>query len=351
MRAWGRILLLTALLAGAQSPALRAADTSFQGKPLTEALEILQKRGLKLIYSSAIVGPGLVVGIEPQSSDPRRILDEILLSAGLEARPGPRGSLLIVLARPEPPPERLPRKVEQVTVTPSEPALASPAAAGAHVMDREDMEILPNAGRDVGRLLHQLPGVAAADSSAGIHARGGESRDVSMVLDGLELYEPFHLPEFQGPFSMVDGTYVDRMEFLGGSFPAEYGDRHGGFVNLSTAPPPGPGRTRAEVGALNSALSWSAATPSTSWLVSGRAWYPESSTSTLEVGEYGLDPKFGDAYVKFTSLAIPDTVLSAHALRSYDRVRFSDLQDGQTTNVDNRSGHFWTRAVRSWSST
>ncbi|MGH9866683.1 MAG: TonB-dependent receptor plug domain-containing protein [Candidatus Polarisedimenticolia bacterium] len=349
MRAWGRVILLTALLAGVQGALTGAAEGTFLGRPLAEALEILQARGLRLIYSSAIVGPGLVVGIEPRSTDPRRVLDEILAPAGLEARPGPGGSLLIVAGPGESLPERLPGRVEQVVVTPDEPSPAPLGPSGARVMDSEEMALVPNAGGDISRIVHQLPGVASADNSAGFHARGGQPRDVSMVLDGLELYEPFHLPEFHGPFSLVDGTYVDRMEYLGGSFTAEYGDRHGGFVNLSTAPPGGPGQTRAEFGSLNSRLSWSTATPDSSLLVSGRAWYPESLTTTLEIGEDGLDPKFGDAYVKFTYHAIPGTILSAHALVSYDRVRFSEPVAGESANVDNRSGHFWVRAVRSWS--
>ena len=54
-------------------------------------------------------------------------------------------------------------------------------------------------GGDVTSAIERLPGVTTADQSAALHIRGSSTSDVAMVLDGLELYDPFHLQSFQDP--------------------------------------------------------------------------------------------------------------------------------------------------------
>jgi outer membrane receptor protein involved in Fe transport len=65
---------------------------------LAEVLAELQLDGLNLVFSSAVVGEGMVVLDEPLSTDPRGILDEILRGHDLLAREAPGGGLVIVRA-------------------------------------------------------------------------------------------------------------------------------------------------------------------------------------------------------------------------------------------------------------
>lgn len=318
----------------------------FKGRPLLEALEILQQRGLPLVFSTATISPDLVVTEEPRSKDPRALLDELLAPHGLEARAGP-GGLLVVVAAPAAPPAPLRGHVEQIVVTPGQQTLVPSDQSERVTLEKEEILSAPAIGGDVSRVLELLPGIAAADNSASFHARGGDDRDVSMVLDGLELYEPFHLLSFQSPFSLVDTANVDRIEYLPGSFTAEYGDRHGGFVELSTAPPPDHD-TLIEMGTLNSRFAWAGTAGSTGIMASGRAWYPEMAVETLETGEDGLDPRFGDAYLKVSWSTLPRTILSVHALLGYDVVRFREPGGGESVDSDERSGHVWFRALRQW---
>src|SRR5262245_5926904 len=75
---------------------LAAAGPPYRDRPLVEVLEELRARGVDLVYSSALVGERLVVTVEPLSTAPREILDEILPPLGLGARAGPGGTILIV---------------------------------------------------------------------------------------------------------------------------------------------------------------------------------------------------------------------------------------------------------------
>src|SRR5262245_16753010 len=239
------------------------------------------------------------------------------------------------------------RFVEEVVVTPSRHAIVQQEQATRRTLEHADAVLAPSLGGDVSRVVELLPGVAAADNSAAFHVRGGDTRDVAMVLDGLELYEPFHLQSFQSPFSYVDSEIVDTVDFLGGGFTAELGDRHGGFVEISTLSPAQPHRASIQLGTVNSRASFAMSGSSDSLLLSGRAWYPEAVTNTIELGERGLDPRFADAYVKYSRSLSPRAVVSAHALLAYDRIQFAEQDGHERVDSRTRSGYAWLRAL--WS--
>ena len=70
------------------------------GRTLSEALAQLQADGLRIVFSSAVVTPAMVVENEPDGDQPRAILDQILAPHGLVAKDGPGGTILIVVAPP-----------------------------------------------------------------------------------------------------------------------------------------------------------------------------------------------------------------------------------------------------------
>ncbi len=239
------LLLALSLVAVALGPRPLFGDPSpaWRGRPLVDALEDLRARGLNLIFSSAVVTEDLVVTIEPRSTQPRAILDEILAPLGLLARDGPAGSILIV----RPPPwtgvgtpttqPRYPRFIDEIVVTPGKLSIVRQEQGSPLTIRNRDAVLVPSLGVDVSRILGLLPGVAVPDNSAAFGVRGSQARDVSLVLDGLELLEPSHLQSFQSPFSLIDSEIVDSIDFYGGGLTADFGDRHGGFVKMSTWPP------------------------------------------------------------------------------------------------------------------
>ena len=356
------LLALTAGLGGL------AAEERFRGRPLAEVLEELRARGLSLVYSSAVVTGDLAVTVEPRSRHPRAVLDEILAPLGLAAREGPAGSLLIVAGcrrsgeagrggaragrrrdprrAPAPP---MPRFIDEIVVTPGKLSIVREEQAAPRALGDRDAVLVPSIGGDLSRVIELLPGVAAPDHSAAFHLRGSQPHDVALVLDGLELYEPFHLASFQAPFSLVDGGIVDRIELFGGGLTADFGDRHGGFVMLSTQVPQEPGGARIEAGTLNSGIAGASATPRGSWLVSARAWYPEALRDTVELGEDGLDPRFGDVYAKVSRDLSPRTSVSVHGLFANDRLKWSEPAEVETVDYRNDDRYLWLRSLSAWS--
>jgi hypothetical protein len=209
-------------------------------------------------------------------------------------------------------------------------------------------------GGDIAGAMELLPGVATPDNSAALSVRGSLTRDVSIVLDGLELYDPFHLQAFQSPFSLIDSQVVDRIDFFGGGFTADFGDRHGGFVEVATVTPASPRRGELELGTLNSRVSYQTtlAERPGAWLFSARGWYPEATVDSLALGGgERLDPHFADAYTKVSWSVSPRALLSAHGLLAYDSVTFVEKGevDSERVTARTRSGYVWLRALNLWS--
>ena len=71
-------------------------------------------------------------------------------------------------------------------------------------LSREEIEAIPSLGEDPFRTLQRMPGVASGDISTKLYVRGSTPRDLLVRLDGLELFEPYHLKDWDGMFGIVD---------------------------------------------------------------------------------------------------------------------------------------------------
>lgn len=429
-RSRSRLTATVVAIALAMGPPLRSAPEAIRGRPLVEVLRDLQERGVRLLFSSAVVSADLRVPVEPTSTEPRALLDEILPPLGLAAEDGPAGTIRIVprappvgtltgrvrstigggpvagarirVAAPELAamsgvdgsfaireipagraglevealgylrreiPEVLvedgrttrltidlvpePGLVTDVVVTPGRHSIVREEQSPSHALSGDEVLLAPTFGGDPSRVVELLPGIAAPDNSAAFHPRGGAARDVSWVLDGLELYDPFHLQSYQSPFSLIDANVVDRIDFLGGGFTAERGDRNGGFVEISTLAPDDAPEGGLELGTLNSRGAYGAPLPSRSgsWLVAARGWYPEAVRTSTEIGKgERLSPRLLDVYAKSRVLLTPRHLLSFHLLGAYDRLRFVETGEDVNERVDarTRSGHAWVRSLAAW---
>ncbi len=354
-------VVLLALITTAEVHPSDARPADYRGRRLVEVLAELKGQGLDLIYSSAVVDNELRVASEPTATEPHALLDEILRPLDLKAQDGPGESILIVprTATGDEPDDRVPPMkghpgfVTEIVVTPNRHTLIRQEQASSRAVSGEQALLAPTIGGDVSRVIELLPGVTAPDSSAAFNVRGSTAADVSLILDGLEMYDPFHLRSFQSPFSVIDSNVVDRIDFFGGGFTADLGDRHGGFVEISTLAP-FTAQGEIEVGTLNTRLSYSDLTADGrgSWLVSGRAWYPEKVQDTTELGSgEQLDPWFADLYAKAEFGVTDRHRLSVHALAAYDRLTFQETDEEINERVDalTRNAYVWVRGLSAWS--
>ncbi|MBL7013903.1 MAG: TonB-dependent receptor [Candidatus Marinimicrobia bacterium] len=85
---------------------------------------------------------------------------------------------------------------------------------------------------DVFRTLQLLPGVSSSsDFSSSLVVRGGSPDENLIYLDGIEVYNPYHLG---GVFSTFNAEAISDAEFLIGGFPAQYGNRISSVLNITS---------------------------------------------------------------------------------------------------------------------
>ena len=158
-----------------------ASQARFRGRPLVDVLEEFQRRGLHLIFSSAVVG---------QRSRRRRRADggrsqTPPRSNAAAARTESRGRSAAVRSSSSGgrAPKRLrvdsplPRLIEDIVVIPSRREVVERNVEGTRHVDATAAALVPVPGSDPSRMVSLLPGVATTEASATFHARGSASRD------------------------------------------------------------------------------------------------------------------------------------------------------------------------------
>jgi hypothetical protein len=111
------------LLAGSCAIPLAAQEGSdaprYAGRPLVDVLQDLNRRGLRIVFSTSLVPVTLRVSSEP-SGTPRDMLDQVLRPHGLYARPGAQGVLIVA---------RAPRRRDGAAPAPPAPVARPPAGS------------------------------------------------------------------------------------------------------------------------------------------------------------------------------------------------------------------------------
>ncbi len=85
---------------------------------------------------------------------------------------------------------------------------------------------------DVFRAIQQLPSVTSQnDFNSALIVRGGSPDENMVMVDGAEIYNPFHLG---GLFSTFNADALSDAEFMAGGYPAEYPGRLSSVLNVTS---------------------------------------------------------------------------------------------------------------------
>ncbi|MCA9738554.1 MAG: TonB-dependent receptor [Gemmatimonadetes bacterium] len=219
---------------------------------------------------------------------------------------------------------------------------AAPVATGITVT-REDIEATPQIGDDVFRTLKRMPGVSTDDISTRLNVRGSTDRDLLVRLDGLELYEPYHLRDLDGALGIVDVQTLGSVDLITGGFPVEFGDKSAGVFDMRTrsAPPEG---TRTIAGLSLSTLSLSSqgnfGDGRGQWLGSLRRGFLEYILAAADV-EDDLDPRYWDVLGRVQYLFGGRDLVSAEVLLAGDQMGWFDDETGSRVDSDWSSAYGW----------
>lgn len=323
----------TALAVLICSGAAMASAAQYAGRPLVSALHDLERHGLHLIYSSEVVRPDLIVLAEPSATEPRAILDALLQQHHLHAVSGPRGTLVIVRDEPSGSPRTstqgsAPVVVDKIIVTPSHFGILGSQPEQRQFLSRDEVRALPHFSDDIYRAINRIPGAATNDVSASFRIRGGDEDETEVLLDGVQIYEPFHVKDVFNVFSTLDAETMGAVDVLTGGFPAEYGGRMSGVIDITSLTP---SERRTEIGI--SILNSRALTAGTfgkdkgQWLLSFRPGYLHEVLQMTDTVP-DIDPSYYDLFGKLQWQLSDASVVSANILASHDRLTLnaSDVQ-------------------------
>ncbi len=232
-------LLVCALLAAP------ASAQELRGRRISDVLDELRSTGLTFIYNTQILPNDLRVETEPRAREGVELAREILAARGLSLSHVAPGVFAVVAGQPpQPPPETAAETaaatVEEVVVQTSRYRLATAEVAQRTFLTQEQVKNMPRLADETLRAVQRLPGTTTNGFSSIGSVRGGEPNETAIVLDGLRLYEPFHLKNFPSPVSLLDSRIIDSIEFYSGGFPVDYGDRMSAIIDAATVRPAEP---------------------------------------------------------------------------------------------------------------
>lgn len=230
------------------------------------------------------------------------------------------------------------------------------APARSSALTAEELRELPHFGDDIVRAVTVLPGVTSNDASAEFSLRGSLTREVRYEIDGLEIFEPYHLKDYQGIFSIIDPEMLGGVDLFTGGFPVEYGDRSAGVLDLETF---SPDRRAHELG-ISLLNAWG----STSGRWEGGSYFASARRGWLDIvldiagdeeeeneTRRGKGPTYWDVLSKVSFDLGPKQDLTVQALLSSDsNDEFErELEDGgfEEERTDSSYGNYylWTRHI------
>ena len=358
---WTRHPLL--LLGGLSTVLLLSepAQAAYAGRRVSEVLDELRAAGYTFIYNNQIVPPDARVTREPHDDNGIGLAREVLAEHGLSvSQAAPRVYAVVPQAaadKPPPhgshdesgPPSDESSPLEEVVVQTSRYTLALENVATQTFLTQEQVKDMPRLGDETLRALQRLPGTAINGFSSIGPVRGGVPNETSIVLDGLRLYEPFHLKNFLSPVSLLDSRLIEGMEFYSGGFPAIYGDRMSAIIDATSVRPTQPRYYELGLNLFHaSALAAGEFDEGRGhMLLSGR----RSNVGDLahfSENNFG-EPQYWDAFGHIDYRLDEDTVAAFDTLVSSDSIKALKESGEQRSHDTYRNVYAWATLDHDWS--
>lgn len=238
-------------------------------------------------------------------------------------------------------------EIETITISASRYEISRDIASSKFLLDQRSIQNMPDIGADPIRITQRLPGAAASGASARTHFRGGEEREIGVMLNGQWLFDPYHVRDYQSIFSAIDARAITGVEVYTGGFPAQYGDRMSGLVLMESMEAIQDRYTEVGLSVFNTSILTSGVEADKRWVFSARR-------GNLDLV---IDPKFGEPsyFDVFGEVALdltPNTTLSFNALFANDRVRLvleSDPNEFEQVVSKTENAQFWMQLKSQWS--
>lgn len=335
-----------------------AAGAPLAGRAIADVLAEARTQGIVVVFNTVVVPDSLRVTTEPVARSGVPMLEEILAAHGLmlvQVGEGAYAVRLVTAAAPAPSLPRAPTAtarpsvLEEVIVTTSRYALGEGQPGSHTLLSGDVLQTLPRLGEETLKAVQRLPGVAGNGFSGLSSVRGGEPGETLIRLDGLTLYEPFHLKNFLSPVSLLDSRFIGGLDFHSGGFGAQYGDRMSAVIDTYSLV--APVDHSLELGLSLFHVNGLAAGPLANgrghWLVSGRQSNLGQVFNALDT-DLG-NPEYQDGFATIDFQLDDATRIALHILGSRDEIDFSWERAGEIAFAAYRNGYAWATVQHDWS--
>lgn len=196
---------------------------------------------------------------------------------------------------------------------------AATTVAGLQTVRPADIERVPMPGvtGDLVSYLQTMPGVSSLGDRGGqFFIRGGSASQNDIFLDGIPIFQPFHIVGF---YSAFPSEVVNRADFYKGGFGAAYGGRLSSVIDVETRN----GNKDRFSGAVALAPLMSAVRvegPLVPGRVSGIVSLRESFIEDVMSGSMGTDLPYrlGDRFAKIHAFLSNEATLSITGITTHD---------------------------------
>ena len=216
-----------------------------------------------------------------------------------------------------------------MVVTPGTYGLLSPVRGSAQSLGREAILTRPQLGEDLFRSIQRLPGLASGEFGAAFHVRGAEVNQTHVSLDGMELFEPFHMKDFDNALSILDVRSVEGIDLVTSGFTTEYGGRLGSALSIHSREPR-TDRTRTSLGVSISNVRAQAeggfGDGRGGWSVAARRGYLDLALRLAGRSD-SLSPTYNDLFATLTWAANARHRVAGHVLWADDKLEYR-IKDG-----------------------
>lgn len=242
--------------------------------------------------------------------------------------------------------------LEEVLIEAERQHGAARITAGHQRIRPEEIELIPapDISSDLASYLSTLPGVVTTGDRGGqFFIRGGEPSQNLVLLDGMIVYQPFHVLGF---YSAFPSEIVERVDFFAGGFGAKYASRLSSVIDVSARA----GNNRRFAG-MASASPFSGALRFEGPIVPGHASFLVSARQSLidRTAEtwYGesMPFEFSDVFAKVHAALGGRDRVSAAVFRTNDRgTLVAEIGDNEEQEIrwENEGGSLrWLMLPRS----
>jgi hypothetical protein len=348
------LVALAPFTPGFGAPAAAQAEVEVvlkAGDSLEAALAALNGQGHHIVYSTALVTPGMTLQSRPKATRLGELLQEILAPFQLRAINADGDWLIVAAPRVTPvtseaePAAAEPQELQTIDVTTSRYALATPGSSTVF-LDRKGVEQIPHLADDAVRMLKVMPGVSGGDFSAALNIRGGRREETMLRIDGAEIHNGFHFRDLDGALSVLDTNLVDSIDFSTGGMTAKYGDYMSGVVEMRTRRPRVDDEYRSAAGiSFVSAYGRTGGNFSEGrggWLASVRRGYLDVVMERVQDDDEQITPRYTDVFASVFHDFGERTSLAAHVLLGEDDLKLASTDEDEIDSAgDGRAAHLW----------